>query len=119
MQRTKVEDLDRGPWNGEIPQGPVGVCWALRTRGTVECPTASISTVNAAARPDNTAEPKRRRERAEGGDTEIRAGKEGLSVNMQMEESVNTDVIGMKVKAGKKEGRGCDTAPGSKFGWVH
>lgn len=81
--------------------------------GRVESLTADISMASAAARPTNTIKPQRMREGAEGEDTRVRAGKEDLSVSMQMEESGNTDIIAMRAKEEKREG--CDTVPGSEF----
>lgn len=81
--------------------------------GRVESLTADISMASAAARPANIVKPQRMRERAEGGDTGIRAGTEDLSVSVQMEESGNTDIIAMRVKEEKREE--CDTVPGSEF----
>ncbi len=68
---------------------------------------------SAAARHANTIKPQRMRERAEGGDTRVKAGKEDLSVSMQMEESGNTDIIAMRAKEEKREGY--DAVPRSEF----
>lgn len=81
--------------------------------GRVESLTVDISMASAAARPANIVKPLRMRERAEGGDTGVKAGKEDLSVSMQMEESGNTDIIAMRAKEEKREWS--DTVQGSEF----
>lgn len=115
MERTKVGVLGPG-WKGEIPQDHVEVYWALRTssrRLKEEVPTANISMESVAANPDNIAKPQKRRERVQEGDTG-KAGKEDLMASMLMVEIANTDAVDMRATDGKREGRRCDTVPGSE-----
>lgn len=109
----EVESLNPGPhWKEETPQGLAAVFWALSTMKRVESPIADTSTASTAVRPVSIAKPQRKLERPEGGDTGVRPRKEDLIVSIQMEESGNTDDIGMRVRGGKKEG--CDTVTGGE-----
>ncbi|KAL0197653.1 hypothetical protein M9458_006193, partial [Cirrhinus mrigala] len=100
-QRTH-QLLHKQPNFNEGESGGEGGLHRISAMGRAKSLTADISTASAAARPANIVKPQRMRERAEGGDTGVRAGTEDLSV--QMEESGNIDIIAMRAKEEKRGG---------------